>query len=642
MAHHQQLLDWIENELIHQNLHLGDELPNDRVLAREVGISQNLMRESLKHCEEIGVLRLYEGRKKSIIGVLLREPASSAGPAIGLYLASSRAPRQDLLNTCLLLESYALAGPSFDQSALPELDRIVAAMQDAGTSLSDFHDLEADFHIQLGRLSGNALVSALLATLRDAMIEARFELVNRVPLWSATSARLRMEYRAIVDAARSGDPALAQTLLRANLHERFAEAGHQLDLPEDLGLDDEEPQFTLEPVDIDSHGLVPEEWGGAIEPDLFQALTTIQPIKAPAPQKVTEQPAVQIAPAPESSVEATHQSVEPTIGDSESQEVVEHDSQGGAESGESLETQEHTVGDVDVPEPAVPEQAEQPQYAESVPEIEERAVPTGSATRKRRGTVSPVVRATVIPPRQSAPKPVPVHRLGDQQPVQGEEKTATAAEQAPVRVEAVPVEGLEEKLRREEARLAAAKAAHRGETAPAEPVVPSVESAPASDDSSELQINVPAPTSEVPSSEPLSSESKRPTRVASKKLFDIVNYFGFKQVKAPHRAVMATDSPEEIEPVSADYLDSDYPDADVLDGYEYIDPQATEDDYLDGEEWDERTDAPWRDTASGDPVEGAFHEGAEQTATDEQKTPEPTGNLLGQKKGKKKSKKNRR
>lgn len=280
MAHHQQLLDWIENELINQTLHLGDNLPDDRVLAREVGISQNHMRESLKHCEEIGVLRLYEGRKKSIIAQLVREPAASAGPAISLYLASSRSPRQDLLATCLLLETHALTGPSYDQSAFEELDRILEAMQDTGTSLSDFHDLEADFHIQLGRLSGNVLTSALLATLRDAMIEARFELVSQVPLWSATASRLRMEYRAIVDAARSGEAALAQTLLKANLQERFAEAGHLVDID---AWEQQGSSVNLEPVEVDTQELVPDEWGGPIEPELFEALATIQPIEAATP-----------------------------------------------------------------------------------------------------------------------------------------------------------------------------------------------------------------------------------------------------------------------------------------------------------------------------------------------------------------------
>ncbi|HJD52073.1 MAG TPA: FCD domain-containing protein [Candidatus Rothia avistercoris] len=341
MAHHQQLLDWIENELINQTLNLGESLPDDRVLAHEVGISQNHIRESLKHCEEIGVLRLYEGRKKSIIAQLVREPAASAGPAVSLYLASSRSPRQDLLSTCLLLESHALAGPAFDQTAFEELDRIVEVMQDDATSLSDFHELEADFHIQLGRLSGNALISALLATLRDAMIEARFELVSQVPLWSATSSRLRMEYRAIVDAARSGDAALAQTLLKANLQERFAEAGHPVDIDTS---DQGGSGVNLEPIEVETQELVPEDWGGPIEPELFEALTTIQPIEAaptadlPPAKSVSRRKRGTVSPV----VRAASSAASPDPGAAASQEA---ETPTASEAPESQDAREETASD---------------------------------------------------------------------------------------------------------------------------------------------------------------------------------------------------------------------------------------------------------------------------------------------------------
>ncbi|MFW0180809.1 FCD domain-containing protein [Rothia sp. P5766] len=685
MAHHQQFLDWIENELINQNLHLGDELPDDRVLAREVGLSQNLMRESLKHCEEIGVLRLYEGRKKSIISVLLREPASSAGPAIGLYLASSRAPRQDLLNTCLLLESYALAGPSFDQSAFPELDRIVGAMQDAATSLSDFHDLEADFHIQLGRLSGNALVSALLATLRDAMIEARFELVNRVPLWSATSARLRMEYRAIVDAARSGDPALAQTLLRANLHERFAEAGHRLDLPEDMGQEDEDPQFTLEPVDIDAKGLLPEQWGGAIEPDLFEALATIQPIKSsvsparsvlekskeqPAPEPVTashvqtapeaplEEAPVEDAPevaeavtAQEVLTDATPQASKDTAEAESAQALVEPKGQEPAERSEkepqakAAETPEPDLvldsEEEKSREPAVSEQPDQqPERPEPIALAEERAVPTGSATRKRRGTVSPVVRATVIPPRQTSPKPVPVRRLIDWQPVGQEDKPLVVTEQVSAPVQRVPVEDLEEKLKNEEARLAAAKKlARRTETNPRESgAAPARETGQVAHAPEAQVMESPAPAREIAASEP-----KRPSRVASKKLFDIVNYFGFKQMKSPVRSAVPAEHSRDVD----DTLHiPDEPETNSFEGYEYIDPLAEDDgaaDYSDWEDEDLHKSAPWQDETSQVKNGQAEQPLPAQTGQPtEPGTAASAGSILSQKKGKKKSKKNRR
>jgi len=371
MPKHQKLLDWIESELISRTLHLGDQLPDDRELARVIGLSQYQIRESLKHCEEIGLLRLYVGKRKTILSELLREPAVSAGPAIGLSLASSASPQRDLFQTCLLLESHAVSTTPAHQAAYPELERILQRMSDPATSLSDFHDLEADFHIQLGQLSGNTLISALLATMRDSMIEARFDLVSQVPLWSATATRLRMEYRAILDAVKSEDPALARTLLIANLKERFAEAQVPLDFEAPTS-EGQTLSSNLVPVDIEDQDLVPEQWGGPITPGLFDALQNIQPREADRDKQQTLP------------------------------EFREEKPEGFPDGQAAQEARQEPKPRADfVSEPQTTSTSSLPETLENSapqPPTVLRAVPTGSATRRRKGTVSPVVHATIITP----------------------------------------------------------------------------------------------------------------------------------------------------------------------------------------------------------------------------------------------------
>lgn len=371
MSKHQKLLDWIESELISRTLHLGDQLPDDRELARVIGLSQYQIRESLKHCEEIGLLRLYVGKRKTILSELLREPAVSAGPAIGLSLASSASPQRDLFQTCLLLESHAVSTTPAHQAAYPELERILQRMSDPATSLSDFHDLEADFHIQLGQLSGNTLISALLATMRDSMIEARFDLVSQVPLWSATATRLRMEYRAILDAVKSEDPALARTLLIANLKERFAEAQVPLDFEAPTS-EGQTLSSNLVPVDIEDQDLVPEQWGGPITPGLFDALQNIQPREADRHKQQTLP------------------------------EFREEKPEGFPDGQAAQEARQEPEPRADfVSEPQATSTSSLPETLENSapqPPTVLRAVPTGSATRRRKGTVSPVVHATIITP----------------------------------------------------------------------------------------------------------------------------------------------------------------------------------------------------------------------------------------------------
>lgn len=416
MANHQKLLDWIENELITQNLHLGDQLPDDRELARKVGVSQNHMREILKSCEEIGVLRLFEGRRKSILSELVREPAVIAGPAMGLYLASSTHPQRDLVQTCLLLETHAVSTVPVDRSALSELDRLLTQMADPQITPADFHELEADFHIQLGRLSGNTLISALLASMRQAMVDARLDLMAKVPLWSSTAARLRMEHRAIVDAVRSGDPGLARTLVAANINERFTEA--KIDVNRERQIDAPEEPSVIAPVDIEDRDLVPDTWEGTISPDLFDALQNIQPKAGSAP-----------APA-------------------DTENTVE-DADGG-----------------DEPQPVSQEDVWQAVRPEPVQSTVLRAAPTQGG-RKRRGTVSSVHGGVIKP---AAQKDAP-----DLEKYEAElraEKERLAAEKAEAERRAeeerlaaekaeqdrLEAERLEAERRAEEERLAAEKA----------------------------------------------------------------------------------------------------------------------------------------------------------------------------------------
>lgn len=288
MAQHQQLLEWIENELATHDLHLGDKLPADKELAARVGLSHSQVRESLKHCEEIGLLRLYEGRKRSIIGEIVRDPAVTAAPAMRLYLAGAKNPRSHLAAICLLLETQALSEATYEKPVIEELNRLLGLMQDSTHSIAAFHEQEADFHIQLGRLSPNPLFSALLATLREAMIEARFELVSQVPLWSSTATRLRSEYQSIVDAAATGDTVLAITLLRANMQERFAETGYEVELPAAFEAEEDLLDFNLEPLDEDTDSLVPDVWSddlpvvneAGLDAQLLQDLATVQPLGA--------------------------------------------------------------------------------------------------------------------------------------------------------------------------------------------------------------------------------------------------------------------------------------------------------------------------------------------------------------------------
>jgi GntR family transcriptional repressor for pyruvate dehydrogenase complex len=103
--------------------------------------------------------------------------------------------------------------------------RLLAEMDDPGVSAPDFIARDQDFHLEIARIAGNQLVEAFMLGLRGAIGAYVAEGVSRLPDWPTTSARLRTEHRAILEAVAAGDGATAERLARDHIESFYAEAG---------------------------------------------------------------------------------------------------------------------------------------------------------------------------------------------------------------------------------------------------------------------------------------------------------------------------------------------------------------------------------------------------------------------------------
>lgn len=225
MATHRRVLQWLENELFDGNLVLGQQLPSDRELASLLGVNRGTMREALKILEAQGVLRLYEGSRKSILPMLVREPAASAGPALQLHMATADYPLRDIVQTRVLLETWALRSSDVRSPAMAELRALLREMARDDISLKEFHHHYVSFHIALVKTSNNTLASALMSALRDSIYEYTMALVGHVPLWSKTVDRIRAEHQAIFSAVLAGEANLAARLVEEHIEFQYVEAG---------------------------------------------------------------------------------------------------------------------------------------------------------------------------------------------------------------------------------------------------------------------------------------------------------------------------------------------------------------------------------------------------------------------------------
>ena len=253
MAIHRKILRWLENELFEGNIQLGQDLPSDSEIARAIGVSRSRTREALRTLEDMDLVQLYNGRGKEMLVHLSDEPASAASAALRLHMSSSRYPTRDLVQTRILLESWAIARIDPKTASFAEMDEVLEQMEDFDLSIRDFLELLLTFHHQVMRCAGNELLVGLLASVRQPSFESMLSLVGRMPLWSSAVERLRAESRAIAEALKAGDAATARAMVIGQLRGMYSDAG--IDLEQEAtsanGLPGEPIASEFAPVDVD-------------------------------------------------------------------------------------------------------------------------------------------------------------------------------------------------------------------------------------------------------------------------------------------------------------------------------------------------------------------------------------------------------
>lgn len=308
MAIHRKILRWLENELFEGNIQLGQDLPSDSEIARAIGVGRSRTREALRTLEDMDLVQLYNGRGKEMLVHLSDEPASAASAALRLHMSSSRYPTRDLVQTRILLESWAIARIDPKTASFAEMDEVLEQMEDFDLSIRDFLELLLTFHHQVMRCAGNELLVGLLASVRQPSFESMLSLVGRMPLWSSAVERLRAESRAIAEALKAGDAATARSMVIGQLRGMYSDAG--IDLEQEAtsanGLPGEPIASEFAPVDVDEFAA--DDFDDLMQDDASfadaEALTAADaPVAAPAFVEPAAEP-VQ-ASAPSSVVEYT-------------------------------------------------------------------------------------------------------------------------------------------------------------------------------------------------------------------------------------------------------------------------------------------------------------------------------------------------
>lgn len=202
---HEVILAQVEELLGSGRLAVGDRLPAERALADQLGVSRASVREALTVLQALGVVETTGGQGRESRAVVVSRPGEALGTAMRFHVATGGLPVDDLVETRVLLETSTARRLAAAPGDLVEAQGLLEAMKDPALSPRDFHHLDTGFHLALAQAAGNAVVTAVMASLREAVEGYVLAAIPALPDWAATARGLRRQHAGILAAVRSGD-----------------------------------------------------------------------------------------------------------------------------------------------------------------------------------------------------------------------------------------------------------------------------------------------------------------------------------------------------------------------------------------------------------------------------------------------------
>jgi GntR family transcriptional repressor for pyruvate dehydrogenase complex len=221
-----EVADHIRARLDEGVVAVGERLPSERDLVRELGISRAVLRESLSSLESLGYLEARVGQ-----GRFVADPGGEPSQRlIDDWLRRHQAELRDLIEMRAAIESQALRGATGDPAAMaPQAVELLRSQSDAIAEgrLDDAAEADMRFHLHLAGGTENRplrlLAEALIGRARQAAHAA-----YRVSAYRRASLR---QHRSIVAALKAGDRDRAADLLMEHHLSRVDQLASYLERP---------------------------------------------------------------------------------------------------------------------------------------------------------------------------------------------------------------------------------------------------------------------------------------------------------------------------------------------------------------------------------------------------------------------------
>jgi len=213
---YEQIVHQIEQSIINGQLTPGTQLPAERELAQQFGVSRSAVREAVKALREKGLVEAYSGR-----GTFVTDGTSQAvrqsldlmikvgQPAGAIYLAEAR--------NILEPEIAALAAARIEEQYLASMREAFAVMdRSLGEADADtFIEADLDFHLSLAEAAANPIILSVIDSIVGLLREQRIRIFHV----EGGPERGQFHHRRILKAIECRDPEMAREAMRAHLEQ---------------------------------------------------------------------------------------------------------------------------------------------------------------------------------------------------------------------------------------------------------------------------------------------------------------------------------------------------------------------------------------------------------------------------------------
>jgi DNA-binding FadR family transcriptional regulator len=214
----QMAAEMLLEEIKMKQFKVGERLPPERSIAKEMGVSRNTLREAIAALQIIGILEARHSQGNFVIS--LSETEDIHARLTGIF-ANSDDPFVTI-DARVAFEPGAafLACQTATDEDILEIGQVVGRVASAikANDLKAYSQADHDLHLRIAQSTHNAIVIETIQYLTRTLTQPLWQSMKRVIANENRIRRARVEeHEAIRDAIASRNPQLAQDTLRRHL-----------------------------------------------------------------------------------------------------------------------------------------------------------------------------------------------------------------------------------------------------------------------------------------------------------------------------------------------------------------------------------------------------------------------------------------